>query len=328
MLVLILLACRPPAPPDAPQDQDQPGHRWAPPRPRPEPMGHPDQPEGDAEDTAQPEALSGLAVAMLGLEGDTSTILSTDLSGVVSAELHLADGCRPMLLVSAGEGEGWVAASGSGVVGSSVVHVGPDGSCTTLAELPDGVYGLARDPAGGYLAASLDTLIHVDLDGQVSTLAQWSADYQDPSAFEIVGPSIAVQPDGTVGLFDILGGFATWTPDDGLQVAQRADPEDQDLLTMDGIALDGAWIALALDLEGGHGLYAWDQGWTLVQGWGEPAWVPVHLAAGAEGEVYVTSTAGSRGRVWRLRDGEQDLILDTGVDAGRTMAGIAGVWIE
>ena len=312
VLILLLLACRPcdTASPALDPGDSEAAHV----------LGDTGQ-EETGQDQDQPP-VTGITVALAGQEGASSLLVHLDPEGVYLGQVEIQGGCSPSWIASAGEA-GWVIVDSY----ARLSLVSPDGACSTLADLSAGLglYGVAEDPSGGWYASTLDGLAHVSPDGQVEALATWSADYSRPETFERAVWSLAVALDGTVGLFDLFGGLATWSRSGGLDVVASADL-DQPGLTLDaGAALaDGTWIALGQDPSGAMGLYRWDgSAWTLAQGWPDEQRLPSYLASDGVG-LYLTSAAGQRGRVWVAGlDQEPETIYESSTDPGREMVGIA-----
>ncbi len=303
---------------------------------------NPDRPEDENDgrdndcDGRTDEEFAGVTVAYPNFAG-TSELLVIDSIGRVDDEIALSDDCLPIWLDHAGpdhETAGWVINNGQ----AAVSYVERDGTCTDLANFSEtdfGVWGVATGPEGTIYAVTWDSLVSVALDGTVTTLASWSVDFDTPNV-EFIASGVAVdQATGTVGLFDYVGGFATWTADDGFVVHLAPDLENIALTTYSGTHLDGAgndgWYMPAFDAAtGAFGIYRFDmaaRAWTLDEAWtADSQWSPFMLALDGEtGDGYVTATGGWYRSVWRVVNGSgaaYDLYMTDGSEDDRTFYGI------
>lgn len=307
MLVLFALACRPPVTAPDPVSGDPPSLVS---------LGY----AVDAQEDGQDEpALEGLTVAMAGQDGAPSVLVHLDAAGSYQGQVEVSDGCSPSWIDRAADGAGWVIVDGY----ARLARVDQDGACAPLADLPGGLgaWGVAATPEG-YYVSTLDGLSRVVQDGQVETLATWSADYDAPETFQAAVSSVAVSGSGTVGLFDLFGGFATWSEAEGLDQLRTADVEQDGITVIAGAALGEDWIALAWSANDVLGLYAWDgSAFVLVQPWTDDQRLP-GFVAGAGADLLLTSAAGQRGRVWRWSGDEPVTIYESDADPGLIMVGV------
>lgn len=278
-------------------------------------------------DTRVDETWAGVTVAYTNGVGDPS-LVTIDSLGRLTDTLTLDSACSISWLASGADG-GWVTSDGS-----TVSAINADGTCTELADFSEsdyGVYGVAAHPDGYTLATSLDGLWEIDADGTATELASWDADYSAPETFELAVYTIAVDlRDGTVGLFDYFGGFATWNPTAGLVILKQADLNNVVLQTYSGTARDGGgWAVAGVDTSGAYGIYDFDLDagdWVQTAAWSDSDWTPSQITTdGDSGDAYATATAGWFSRVWRIRyvDGSVGKLYETdGEEEYRNFAGI------
>lgn len=261
------------------------------------------------------EEWTGLTVLRTNVNGG-GALLQVNRLGELDDELPLDAGC---LLVGIDAGpEGWVGNNGY----ATLATVDGSGTCTDLADFSDTDYGLvavAAHPGGYYLATTGDALYQVDADGTVTELAAWSVDTSDPATYERYVVSLAVDiRDGTVGLFDVYGGFATWSPTDGLVDQLHADLEAPSVYLYAGAARDGGgFVALGQDATtGAYGFYDFSGGaWVLRATWEDSEFIPSGGIAvdGDSQDLYAIASGGWHRQVWRVRyeNGEQSILYET-----------------
>jgi hypothetical protein len=282
------------------------------------------------------EEFAGVTVAYPNFAGP-SDLLVIDSVGRLDDTVRLSDDCLPIWLDHAGPDHataGWVINNAQ----MSVNYVAPDGTCSMLADFSEtdwGLWGVATGPDGTIYAVTWDSLVSVALDGTVTTLATWALDFDTPNV-EFIASGVAVdQATGTVGLFDYVGGFATWTPEDGLRIHLAPDLENVALMTYSGTHLDGerdnGWYMPAFDTAtGAFGIYRFDisaNAWTPEEAWSVSGdWNPFMLALDGEtGDGYVTATGGWYRSVWRVVNGSgaaYDLYMTDGTEDDRTFYGV------
>lgn len=287
-------------------------------------------------DSRTDEAWAGVKVIYTNADGPYE-LVSINKLGDITDVLEVDESCAPYSMDDGLDG-GWVINNGF----TYVSVVAESGGCTDLAGWEDDelyVYGVATHPEGYYVATVLEALYGVSSDGTDTELATWNADFSDAAAFELAVYSLAVDPtDGTVGLFDYFGGFATWSPTDGLTIHRKVDLNNHDgLYTFSGAHADGGgWYVMAVDGNtGAYGVYAFDMdsaGWTLQATWTDATWVPSASASvmaidGDSGDWYVTANAGWYPTVWRVRaaDGSVTNLFvaeEEDVEPNRDFAGI------
>lgn len=278
------------------------------------------------------EAWSGVTVSYTNADGPYEFVVIDKLGNIDSA-LAVDEACAPVSM-DVGISGGWVVNNGY----TSMAFVDAEGGCTELAEWEEEelyVYGVATHPEGYYVANLFEALYGVGEDGTDAELATWNADYSDAENFELAVYSIAVDPrDGTVGLFDYFGGFATWSPSGGLTIHRKVDLENYDgLATYAGAFSDqGGWYVAAVDGNtGAYGVYEFDMdsaSWVLSASWSDATWTPSTMTIdGDSGDWYVTANAGWYPTVWRIRaaDGSVTNLYipdEADVEANRDFAGI------
>lgn len=266
------------------------------------------------------EVWSGLLVARTDVNGGGS-LLHVDTLGTLQAETVLDSGCL-LVGIDTGLSGGWVGNNGY----ATLATLDESGTCADLADFSEtdyGLYAVATHPDGYFLAATVDGLHAVDPDGTVTELASWSADASDPATFERYVWALAVDiRDGTVGLFDAYGGFATWSATDGLVNQIQADPESPTVYLHAGAARDGGgFVALGQDAStGAYGFYDFDAdagAWTLRTTWEDTEFTPSGITVdGDSQDVYALASGGWYRQVWRVRyeNGEQAILYQTPED--------------
>ena len=273
------------------------------------------------------EQWSGFTVAYTDSAGGGS-LLFIDTLGDADDELRFDSTCYPAWIDHGVEG-GWVVNNGYAAV--SLIDEG--GGCTDLSDFSEsefGVYGIATHPDGYYVATGLDALYKVAPDGETEVLASWNADTSDTEGFELLVYTVAVDlRDGTVGLFDYYGGFATYNADDGLVIYKKADLTNITQYTLSGAARDGGgWAAMAVGASGGFGVYDFDLAagaWTQLAAWTDDQRTPSQMTVeGDSSDAYAISNTGQRGRVWRVRyeTGEIGTLYESSTDADKSFTAI------
>lgn len=278
-------------------------------------------------DTRVDERWSGFTVAYADSAGG-GTLLNIDTLGEDGDSVSFDSSCSPAWLDHGVDG-GWVINNGY----AAVSVIGEDGSCTDLSDFSEsefGVYGVATHPDGYYVATGLDALYKITPEGTTEVIASWNADYSDAENFELAVYTVAVDlRDGTVGLFDYFGGFATYSEDEGLIIRLQADLNNLELSTFSGAARDGGgWAVAAVDSAGSYGVYDFNLetgAWDPVASWTDDQRVPSQITIeGDSGDAYAISNAGQRGRVWRVRyeSGEIGTLYETDTDPDKSFTGI------
>lgn len=281
------------------------------------------------------EVWTGLAVVYADTAGGGS-LLQIDTLGNLADEVEIDADCTP-LTIDEGLDGGFIIYN---YYSGTVATLDEDGGCTDLADFSEAEIPLsdaAAHPDGYTVAATGDALYAISADGGTTELASWSADYTDAASFERYVYAIAVdRVDGTVGLFDYFGGFATWSPADGLTDHLAADLENVELALLSGTARDGGgFTALAQDAAtGAYGIQDFEQDtntWTLLATWEDTTRTPSAITTeGGTQDTYAISNAGQRGRVWRVRreDGSQATLYETDPDPDRFFTAIATTCTE
>ena len=266
------------------------------------------------------EKFSGVDVAWVESSGK-GHILSIDTVGRVAADVKTGD-CVPFFLDHDGAG-GWY-------VNDSLAYisqVAPDGTCTQIADFSDTEvyeyppYGVTVTPDGTLYVVFGDQFGAVAPDGTFTQLASW-----DPES-EFLGIGLGNDPKtGTVGIFDMFGGFATYDATNGFVFQHKPDFMAPELSTVSGAhGDDGNWYVPAVSAAG-YGVYGYDMeggAWELADGWTDEDWSPFMLAVDGSDpkrmEFYVTATAGAFQTVWRIVHGTNhadDLYISDGTDFG------------
>ncbi len=273
------------------------------------------------------EEWDGVAVAYVSGAG-TGQILELSRSGKIAETIDTDGGCAPTFLAYLPNETGWLVNNGF----ATVVTVDRSGTCTELADFSEtdyGVYGITLGLDGTYYATTVDSLVSIATSGTVTTLASW-----DPET-EMLAVGLATDPKtGQIGIFDYLGGFATYDATDGFVIQIQADFSNPALKTFSGAHRDGgSWYVPAQDLETGtYGVYGYDDAkktWTKSDEWHDEDWAPYMLTVDGDDpehpDYYVTATAGWYQTVWRIVGGTNaalNFYVSEGTEPG-TFYGIA-----
>ncbi len=293
------------------------------------------------------ESWGGLVVTEQSRDG-RSAVLVFDTVGRVEQEITLEKGMIPYGVAPGLDG-GWAvveypefadAYRGHKKYPATLRLVDDSGATTALASFTDEslwtgppARGLLVHPDGYYLMAGPGALYRIDADGSVTTLETWGWDFTDVKTFELYALELSVDMlTGTVGIFDLLGGFATWSPDGGLSIHKQADLSDHwanwdGLSFASGAWMDGdGWWALGFDYAGtgAYALYRFEGGeWMLEKQWIDDLVPFVLTTDGDHGELYATAKGGDYRTIWKIdltRDTIDDWYVE--VDDGYTVYGI------
>lgn len=273
------------------------------------------------------EAWDGVAVAYVSGDG-AGQILELSHSGKVADTIDTDEECAPTFISYLPDGSGWLANNGF----TKVVTVDRSGTCTELADFSEtdfGVYGITIGLDGTFYATTVDSLVTIAADGTVTTLAAWDPDTQ------MLAVGLATDPlTGQIGVFDYLGGFATYDEVNGFVIQIQADFANPALTTFSGAHRDGgSWYVPAQDLHTGlFGIYGYDaaaKAWVKSDEWHDEDWTPFMLTVDGDDanhpDYYVTATAGWYQTVWRIAGGTNtalDFYVSSGSEPG-TFYGIA-----
>lgn len=250
---------------------------------------------------------------------------------------------------------------------STLYHLDAGGSATAIGSFGDadydGCFALPEsawgdcfgelDPRtyfyGPYLRAALTlpdgrvalllpgALLLRDPDGSTEELASWTWNLSEEGAvFELYGNALAWDPlTQTLGIADLLGGFATWSEAGGFVLhsqVELGESFDPDAIFLNaGLTFDpgagftaistvfgtGAQALRVYDLAGGR--------WEDSVDWTDSLITPLGLDAESDsGDVYVSSKAGEYRTVFRVRgaDGSIDDFLNV-VESDVNFWGIA-----
>ncbi len=274
------------------------------------------------------EDFAGVEVAWVESDG-TGHLLTFDTIGRVEADLQIG-ACVPFFLDHVVRDGAQVA--DEWIVNDSLAylaHVGADGTCTQFADFSDTEvyefppYGVTVTPDGAIYVVFGDQFGSVTNDGVYTQLATWDAEA------EFMGIGAANDPlTGTVGIFDMFGGLATYHPDSGFQFEVMPDFDDPSMYTVSGAhGDDGVWYVPGYGFgAGAYGVFAYDPAsaeWVLQDEWSDEDWSPFMLAVDASDpdrpEFYVTAAAGAFQTVWRIVHGTNHadhLYISDGTDRG------------
>ncbi len=280
------------------------------------------------------EEWSGVTAAYYNDDGGSS-IVTIDHLGQLSSEVQLTDTeVYPMWLDHGVDG-GWVV-NNFGAATVELVDTG--GGATVLREFTEEdtewwLYGICTHPDGYYLASTIDKLWRIDPDGSSSALASWNTSFDDPSTFDLLPYTVAVDwATGEVGLFGYYGGFALYSEADGLDIRRRPDIEDWDgSITYSGAHKDqGGWYSIKVDANTGDVSISRfnleDNEWVEKVAWDEQWYPNVLTIDGDSGDFYVTANGGWFYAVWRVvaDDGyATDLYMTDGTVPNRGFWGIS-----
>jgi len=264
------------------------------------------------------ELWDGLTTVRQSPMGDHA-LVHFDVIGNIVDETSLSPDCAPAYLSHAEQG--WVASAGGAILGAppyQVVEISEQGDCLVLADFYEDeenpvVRGVVYHSDGYYLASRLGSLIRIDTDGSITELATWAFDPSDPATFQLHVWNIAIHPiTKEVGLFDLFGGFATYTEDDGLQIHKQANLEEWDgLYAYSGTVLtQSGWIALVFNAETGQtsieGFDFATQNWSLRVQWVRSEIFPLDVAVNRDfDDFYITANAATYHTIWRVREIDQ-----------------------
>ena len=276
------------------------------------------------------ENFTGVDVCYVTGEGE-GHIYTIDTIGRLTADVQTGD-CIPFFLDHAPVGQG-SPFEGGWIINDSlaaVSYVSPAGECTQLVDLSDtdvypfAPFGVTVTPSGEIFVALGDGLLRVGWDGSVERLATWDAENE----FFAVG--LANDPlTGTVGVFDMLGGFATYGAEAGFEFQLLPDFSSPSAYTVSGAHGDnGIWYVPGFDYAAGtYGVLGFDpeaKEWVLQDTWSEAGWDPWMMTVDADDpdrvEFYVAATSTSAYQtVWRVIHGSnaaEHLWISEGSDFG------------
>lgn len=180
-------------------------------------------------------------------------------------------------------------------------------------------------------------LLMTEADGSTAVLAEWTWNLAEEGAvFEMYGNALAWDPrTATLGIADLLGGFATWSEAEGfvqhsqVDLGESFDPDsifvnagltfqqDVGFTAVSTVYGTGAQAVRVFDLAGGR--------WEATVDWTDRLITPLGLDAETDsGDVYVTSKGGEYRSVFRVRgaDGSIDDFLNV-VESDVNFWGIA-----
>ncbi len=272
------------------------------------------------------EEFTGVDVAWVESSG-AGHVLTIDKIGRIAADVPTG-ACVPFFLDHVVR-DGQTAAD-EWIINDSLAglaRVTADGTCTPLADFSDTEvyeyppYGVTVTPDGAIYVVFTDQFGTVAEDGTYTQLATW-----DPEA-DFLGIGLANDPKtGQVGIFDMLGGFATWDATSGFVIEHAPNFEAPELSTVSGShGDDGSWYVPAVSAAG-YGVYGFNpasSAWEMQDQWTDEDWAPFMLAVDGSDpkrmEFYVTATAGAFQTVWRIIHGTNhadDLYASDGTDFG------------
>lgn len=276
------------------------------------------------------EHFTGVDVAYV-TEAGEGHIYTIDTIGRLQADVQTGD-CIPFFIdhAPASEASPW---TGGWIVNdsfASIAHVDADGDCSELADLSDTdvypfpPYGVTVTLDGEIYVALADGLLRMAYDGSVERLATWDAETE----FYAIG--LANDPlTGTVGVFDIYGGFATYNEADGFVFQLMPDFANPAAYTVSGAhGDDGGWYVPGYDFGAGeYGVLMFDlenPGWILQDSWSEVGWEPWMMTVNGDDpdrvEFYIAASSGSAYQtIWRVIHGTNTadhLWVSEGTDFG------------
>ena len=273
------------------------------------------------------EKWSGMTVS-LAISGGVSRLVTINSIGNVDSQVSLNNDCVPTYLEHGFDG-GWVISNGN----SGLAEVSSSGECTLLADFSEdednsSLFAVTAHPDGYYIGLRGNGLLRVNRDGSTETLVEWDANDMteagDPNPnYQIFAWSMARDiRTNEIGIFGFKGGFATWSPEGGLEIHKQADLENWDgRYAYAGAVKDGGgWYSLVYALETGEISIArfnseqndWIDriSWSDVdQGAQEFAFPQGMTINGDHGDYYVTADVATFSSVFRVREAD-DLIAD------------------
>lgn len=273
------------------------------------------------------EEFAGVEVAWVE-ESGAGHILALDSIGRVEADVSTG-ACVPFFLDHVVRDRQQVA--DEWIINDSLAglaRVTADGTCTALADFSDTdvyefpPYGVTVTPDGTIYVVFGNQLGSVAEDGTYTQLGTWDAEA------EFYGLGLSSDPlTGTVGIFDLYGGFATYNAADGLVFHHMPDFSAPELSTLSGAhGDDGNWYVPAASAAG-YGVFMYDfagESWEMQDEWeNDSAWTPFMMAVDGsdkdKAEFYITATAGTLQTVWRVVHGTNHadhLYKSDGTDRG------------
>lgn len=260
-----------------------------------------------------------------------------DTLGFGVADRELAHDLTPTRVVA--DGDAWVVWDSEDLL---LARVSAAGAVTVIADLsgewsdehrPD-LQGLAADLDGSWLIGGYDRLLRITDDGGYTGIASWNYS-PDIGDIVVATSDLVVDPTtGVVHLFGFVGGYATWSAEDGFAsvVPGRLQSRTHQFFSVTAADGGGVW-ALGLDEEVGRGIFAYDgvDGFDRVAEWDDAEGLPARVAVESEsGDWYVTANRGAFQTVWRLdaNGGAAQLHSTAGVVTNRIYTGIVIRWIE
>ena len=209
-------------------------------------------------------------------------------------------------------------------------------------DAPYFVRSIGAHSDGSYYLAAADRLIHVQADGTWEATAQWACAEEDES-HEFCAAAIAIDArTDKMALFDWFGGFAFWTPEDGLDIKIPSDLEAPTCgvppCVLDAEAKEGGGFYalgkyLKSETEEAFGVLKWDGSAEeiVVKGeWTSASYVPASFAIeGESGDFYISASGGWDSHIWRMTaDGEYMAPLyQTGeISVQENFLGVAITW--
>lgn len=172
------------------------------------------------------ERWSGMTVSLANA-GGASQLVTINSIGNVDSQVSLNNDCVPTYLEHGFDG-GWVISNGN----SGLAEVSSSGECTLLADFSEdednsSLFAVTAHPDGYYIGLRGNELLRVNRDGTTETLVDWDADAMTEDGelnpnYQIFAWSMArdIRTD-EIGIFGFKGGFATWSPENGLQFISR-----------------------------------------------------------------------------------------------------------
>ena len=175
---------------------------------------------------------------------------------------------------------------------------------------PNGYFGVVRHPDGWFAAIGGDRLWRINEDGTSSILAEWDCLEGEAETTELCAVDVAVNRfSGELVLAGYFGGFATWTADDGLDIAVPDDAQEP-LYSFRAVEFrdDGTALFLGDDFSSDTmGLFSADNaGYSLEFDWVATDFFPTDFAIEqTTGDVYAVANGGWNATIWRLVFGDE-----------------------
>ena len=276
------------------------------------------------------EKWSGVTVSLANNAG-SSQLMTINSIGNVESQVSLNNDCVPTYLDHGFDG-GWVISN----MNSGLAEVSSTGECTLLVDFSEDeenseLLGVIAHPEGYYIGLRGNSLLRVNRDGSSETLVEWDA---SPTTEEgEINPNYEIYSWSTardirtneIGIFGLFGGFATWSPENGLILHKIANLETWDgRYAYSGTAKDGGgWYSLIFAEETGVitiARFNWEQNdwvdqatWSSEDQGAQEFAFPQGVTVNGDqeiGDYYISADVASYSSIFRVREEDPLFISD------------------